>query len=284
MNRREFIAAGAGAAAVAMSAGMMSGCTTGAACACKKGKVMKVCNKDYYKGGTFDAFGVNKGGTFDGEKARQAYFDLMRSFNYPVFKAFTDEKFMLEQTKQTGNTQYLGFWGLDFGKGDFAKYGMGGVIWVDEVKEEYFGHDIYLLPFQSIPEHSHVAQKIADNVCQDRWTGEKFNKDLPPKMESWLVRNGWVWGFSEVGEPNLDKFPEAKAQLSSLLWDHKANKSINLKSLHVEKWEADGIAHKLPKACTWHFMMGGSEGAIVTEFANFHDSKCNRFSVPGVVF
>ena len=66
MNRREFIAAGAGAAAVAMSAGMMSGCTTGAACACKKGKVMKVCNKDFYKGGTFDAFGVNKGGTFDG--------------------------------------------------------------------------------------------------------------------------------------------------------------------------------------------------------------------------
>ena len=57
-----------------------------------------------------------------------------------------------------------------------------------------------------------------------------------------------------------------------------------LKSLHVEKWEADGIAHKLPKTGSWHFMMGGTEGAIVSEFANFHDSKCNRFSVPGVIF
>ena len=284
MNRREFIVAGAGAAVAAMSASSVAGCSKEATDN-KKGKVMKVCNKDFYEGGTFDENGINKGGKFLADKARKAYFDLMRSFNYPVFKAFTDEKFMLEATKQTPNTQYLGFWGLDFGKGDFAKYGMGGVIWVDEVKEEYFGHDIYLLPLQSVPEHSHVSQQIADNVCQDRWTGEKFSsKVLPQKMESWLVRNGWVWGFSEVGEPNLDKFPEAKAQLSALLFDHKANKPVNLKSLHVEKWEADGIAHKLPKAGTWHFMMGGTEGAIVTEFANFHDSKCNRFSVPGVIF
>ncbi len=284
MNRREFISAGAGAAAVAMSAGMMSGCTTGAACACKKGKIMSVCNKDFYEGGTFDENGVNRGGKFLADKARQAYFDLMKSFNYPVFKAFTDEDYMLKGTKQTKNTQYLGFWGLDFGKGDFAKYGMGGVIWVDEPNEEYFGHDIYLLPLQSIPEHSHVAQKIDASVQQDRWTGKMYTKDLPPKMESWLVRNGWVYSFSEVGEPNLDQFPEAKANLSALLFDKKANKPTNLKSLHVEKWEADGVAHKLPKACTWHFMMGGTEGAIITEFANFHDSKCNRFSVPGVVF
>ena len=279
MNRREFIAAGAGAATVAM----MTGCTTLAAGT--KGTAMKVCNKDYYIGGTFDANGINQGGKFDGEKAKQAYFDLMRKFNYPVFKAFTDEKYMLEQTKQTANTQYLGFWGLDFGKGDFANYGMGGVIWVDEVKEEYFGHDIYLLPLQSIPEHSHVAQKIDASVCQDRWDGTKFEgKELPPKMESWLVRNGWVYSFAEIGEPNLDQFPEAKANLSALLFDQKANKPVNLKSFHVEKWEADGIAHKLPKAGSWHFMMGGTEGAIVTEFANFHDSKCNRFSVPGVQF
>jgi len=270
------------AAAAVVVAGI-TGCTCPC---CQKGCTKVVDNKDYYVGGTFDANGINQGGKFDGDKARQAYYDLMKKFNYPVFKAFTDEKYMLEQTKQTANTQYLGFWGLDFGKGDFAKYGMGGVIWVDEIKEEYFGHDIYLLPLQSIPEHSHVSQKVADNVCQDRWTGEKFNKELPPKMESWLVRNGWVYSFSEVGEPNLDKpeFAEAKANLSALLFDKKLNKPVNLKSLHVEKWEADGIAHKLPKAGTWHFMMGGTEGAIITEFANFHDSKCNRFSVPGVVF
>ena len=285
MNRREFIAAGAGAAVVATTAGVLTGCATdgAASCTCKKG-CGKMTNKDFYVGGTFDANGINQGGKFDADKARQAYFDLMKGFGYPVFRAFTDEKFMLEQTKQTPNTQYLGFWGIDFGKGDFMKYGMGGVIWVDEVKEEYFGHDIFLLPLQSIPEHSHVSQKIDASVCQDRWTGEKFSKDLPPKMESWLVRHGWVYSFSEVGEPNLDQFPEAKANLSSLLWDQKANKPVNLKSLHVEKWVPDGIAHKLPKVGTWHFMMGGTEGAIITEFANFHDSKCNRFSVPGVVF
>ena len=160
----------------------------------------------------------------------------------------------------------------------------GDVLFVDEIKEEYFGHDIFLLPLQSIPEHSHVAQKIDASVCQDRWTGQKFDKELPAKMESWLVRNGWVYSFSEVGEPNLDKFPEAKANLSALLYDHKADKPTLLKSLHVEKWIPDGIAHKLPKTGSWHFMMGGTEGAIVTEFANFHDSSCNRYTVPNVGF
>ena len=47
---------------------------------------------------------------------------------------------------------------------------------------------------------------------------------------------------------------------------------------------ADGIAHKLPKTGSWHFMMGGAEGAIVTEFANYHDSACNRYTVPNVGF
>lgn len=57
-----------------------------------------------------------------------------------------------------------------------------------------------------------------------------------------------------------------------------------LKSVHVEKWGTDGVAHKLPGAETWHFMMGGSEGAIVTEFATYHDGNGLRFSVPNVGF
>jgi len=275
----------AAVAAMAVAFGMVTSSVSAAncCCSCKKG-CAKVDNKDYYAGGTFCAYGINKDGKFDVAKGKQAYFDLMKKFGYPVYRSFTDEKFMLEQTKQTDGTQYLGFWATDFAKGDFGKFGMGGVIWVDEVKEEYFGHDIFLLPLQSIAEHSHVSQPIDASVAKDRWTGETFDKKLPPKMESWLVRHGWVYSFSEVGEPNLDQFPEAKANLSALLFDHAANKPTFLKSLHVEKWEADGIAHKLPKACTWHFMMGGTEGAIVSEFANFHDSKCNRFTVPDVGF
>ena len=162
------------------------------------------------------------------------------------------------------------------------KYGMGGVIWVNEIREEYFGHDIYLLPGQSIAEHRHLPTHIK---TKDQWTGKEYEKDLPCKMESWLVRHGWVWGFTTEGEPNLDKYPEVKAKLSKLLFekDPETGKQI-LNCLHVEKWVADGVAHKLAKDESWHFMMGGDEGAIVSEFANYHDGQGLRFSVPGVGF
>lgn len=268
MNRREFLAGSAAAAAVTAS-GLMAGCQTNSCC-CKKGLNMK--KEDFYVGGTFDANGINKGGKFDAAKATQAYFDCWRKLGYPVYPALAE-----------GNLQSnpgLRFWAVDFNKGDFLKYGMGGVIWVNEIREEYFGHDIYLLPGQSIAEHSHVATHIK---TKDAWTGKEYEKDLPAKMESWLVRHGWVYGFSEVGEPNLDKFPEAKARLSALYTTSVPGKNL-LHCVHVEKWTADGVAHKLPKEGTWHFMMGGDEGAVVTEFANFHDGNGLRFSVPGVGF
>ena len=199
MKRREFIAAGAGAAVVAMMAGMVSGCsTTGAAGECRKG-CAKVNNKDFYIGGSFDANGISSG-KFDVAKGKQAYFDLMRKFGYPVFRSFTDEAFMLRETKQTDKTQYLGFWATDFAKGDFAKFGMGGVIWVDEIKEEYFGHDIFLLPLQSIAEHSHVPGKpVAANVSQDR----AFNAMLGFTEEETLAvyRDFKGVGAYQEGEP-----------------------------------------------------------------------------------
>lgn len=260
-----------GAAAAVAVAAMSTGCASGK-CACEKKGCPKVDNKDYYVGGTFDADGINHGGKFDAAKASAAYYAMMERFGYPVYPALRDAS-----VTKPG----LGFWAVDFMKGDFAKYGMAGVIWVDEIREEYFGHDIYLLPLQSIAEHSHVPGHVKEN---DRWNGKEFDKDVPAKMESWLVRHGWVYSFSEIGEPNLDKFPEAKENLSALLYDHKANVPTRLKSLHVEKWVADGVAHKLPKECSWHFMMGGTEGAIVTEFANFHDGNLNRYTVDGVGF
>lgn len=184
-------------------------------------------------------------GQFDSQKAAEAYFALMRRFGLQVPEAFVKDKGF--------------FWAIDFKRGNFAACGMGGVIYVNEKAESYFVHDIFLLPGQAIAEHRHVAT------------------DKPAKMESWLVRCGSVYGFSEVGEPNLDQFPEAKAMLSKEHLDH-------LKSLHVEKWTADGRAHKLPKIETWHFMMGGPEGAIVTEAATYHDGNGLRFANPGVAF
>jgi len=231
----------AGVMVAGLGAGWMSltaGCsTTCSACKAKK-ETVQVKNEDFYKGGKFDS-----------AKAKQAYFDMMTRFSVPVYAALKkDDGF---------------FWATDFGKGDFTSYGMAGVFWCNEKEEGYFGHEIYLLPNQSIPEHRHLPTK------------DKDGKDIRCKIESWQVRQGCVYGFSEVGEANLDKYPEAKAHLSKLQIPH-------LKSVHVEKWEADGSVHKLPGAETWHFMMGGKDGAIVSEYATFHDGAGLRFSVPGV--
>ena len=261
-----------GATAAVVVAAMMAGCRSGSACCDKKG-CDNMTNQEFYDGGTFDENGINRGGKFNAAKASEAYFEMFRKFGYPVFPAFTGEV-----KPNDGH----GFWAVDFAKGDFVKYGMGGVIWVNEIREEYFGHDIYLLPGQSIAEHRHMPTHIK---TKDQWTGKEYEKDLPCKMESWLVRHGWVWGFTTEGEPNLDKYPEVKAKLSALLFekDPKTGKQF-LNCVHVEKWTADGVAHKLAKDESWHFMMGGDEGAIVSEFANYHDGNGLRFSVPGVGF
>ena len=226
--------AGLGAGLIGVTAGCSTPC-----CGCMaKKETVQMKNEDFYKDGKFDS-----------AKAKQAYFDLMKGFSVPVYA---------ELAKADGP-----FWAVDFGKGDFSSYGMAGVFWCNEAAEGYFGHEIYLLPNQSIPEHRHLP------------TTDKAGNKIRCKMESWQVRHGSVYGFSEVGEPNLDKYPEAKARLSKLQIPH-------LKSVHVEKWEADGSVHKLPKDETWHFMMGGKDGAIVSEYATFHDGAGLRFSVPGV--
>jgi D-lyxose ketol-isomerase len=218
-------------------AALMTGCTSSdhKVKKCKEGTVSKSV---YYKDGKFDA-----------GKAKQAYIDLMKYFNVPVYEALVKDE------------GYL--WAVDFGKGDFDSFGMGGVFWINTKSPTgYLGHEIYLLPYQSIPEHRHLPTKDAKG------------NTIQAKEESWQVRYGYVYGFSEIGEPNLDKFPEVKAKLSKLQIPY-------LKSLHVEKWEADGRSHEMPKAESWHFMMAGPEGAIVTEYATYHDPAGLRFSVPG---
>jgi hypothetical protein len=236
------------AGAVAAVLGVVSGCTSpcgGAKKTCGKGFI-PVNNADFYKDGKFDS-----------DKAKQAYYDLMKKFHEPVYEALVNpEKFGLDKNF---------FWAVDFAKGDFARFGMGGVIWVNEKEEGYFGHEIFLLPGQSIAEHKHLPTKDAKGAT------------LPCKIESWRVRRGSVYMFSEIGTPNLEQFPEAKPLLSAVQIPH-------LKSLHVEKVTADGTSRKLAAPESWHFMMGGPEGAVVTEYATFHDGAGLRFSVPGVGF
>lgn len=231
--------------AVAVSmVGFTACCTKTADCQkaamCGEAKEIKqVNNDDFYVNGKFDA-----------EKGKQAYFSLMKKLGAPQYRRYTDEPGFL--------------WAVDFAQGDFATFGMGGVFWVNNLEKGYFAHEIFLLPGQSIAEHCHKPTVID-------------GKPQQCKHESWQVRYGSVYGFSEVGEPNLDKFPEVKAMLAKCQVKH-------LNCVHVEKWEADGQVHPLPKDETWHFMMGGAEGAVVSEYATYHDGNGLRFSCPGVAF
>lgn len=202
----------------------------------KKGTCMKYENADFYTEGKFDQ-----------DKAKDAYLKLMKNLGAPVVERYTKEPGFL--------------WAVDFGQGEFASFGMGGVFWVNEYDESYFGHEIFLLPWQSIAEHRHLPTV-------------KDGKPVAAKCESWQVRYGSVYGFSEIGEPNLDQFPEVEAKIAKIQKPH-------LKSMHVEKWTADGSVYKLAKLESWHFMMAGPEGAVVTEYASYHDNPGLRFSVPG---
>ena len=59
--------------------------------------------------------------------------------------------------------------------------------------------------------------------------------------------------------------------------------AISTKNCIVEQ-EGNVLIVTLNRPEAKHFMMAGPEGAIVTEYATFHDNKCLRFTNPGVKF
>lgn len=241
MNVRSLTRLGAMAAVAAAVFGFSSGCCgSGKCCKSQQKELTQVDNTAFY----------GPDGKFDAEKGKQAYIEMIRSLGAPVYPRYLDEPGFL--------------WAVDFAQGDFAAFGMGGLFWVNLRDKQYFAHEIFLLPGQSIAEHRHLP------TVDDKGP-------LQCKHESWQVRYGSVYGFSEVGEPNLDQYPEAKALIAKCQLPH-------LNCVHVEKWEADGQVHPLPKDETWHFMMGGPQGAIVSEYATYHDANGLRFSCPGVAF
>ena len=97
-----------------------------------------------------------------------------------------------------------------------------------------------------IPEHAHVKT------------------DFPAKHESWMVEKGWVYNFSEVGDetPNAPAIPAGHGPIKS-------------KNFVVQKV---GDVLRLKKLETFHFMMAGPEGAIVDEWACYHDNAGLRFT------
>ena len=139
-------------------------------------------------------------------------------------------------------------WVTDFGLGDFENVGMGGIFWINDAEHGYFAHAIYLLPGQMIPEHAHVKTKF------------------PAKHESWMVEKGWVYNFSVIGDetPNAPAIPASHGPIKS-------------KNFAVQKV---GDVLRLKELESFHFMMAGPEGAIVDEWACYHDNDGLRFTNP----
>ena len=185
-------------------------------------------NRDFYKAD----------GSFDEGKARQAYYEMMAYFNYPIVDRLKGEE----------------FWAIDFGLGRFMEVGMAGIFWVNNKRDNYFGHEIYLLPGQRIPEHGHVKTEAAG-----------------PKMEAWQPRHGMIDIYSE-GTPTPGVEQDIP-QEDRPYWVARTRKRL-----------LPGQVGMLDKAGSMHWMMAGPEGAIVTEYATYHDNDGLRFSNPKVVF
>ena len=179
----------------------------------------------------------NADGSFDEGAAKAAFFEMFEAFNYPIVDRLrTDE-----------------FWVVDFGMGKFTEVGMGGIFWLNNQEDNYFGHEIYLLPGQMIPEHKHVKTPAAG-----------------PKMEGWQPRHGWVYIYGE-GDPT----PGVEERIPPSHRQYAVARS--------EKKLLPGEVGMLGGAEQWHWMYA-PDGAIVTEYATYHDGEALRFSHPDVKF
>jgi len=143
-------------------------------------------------------------------------------------------------------------WITDFELGDFENVGMAGFFWVNDLENNYFAHEIYLLPGQMITEHKHIKTQHS------------------PKMESWVVKQGWIYNYS-VGEetPDGPQLPECQKGF--------------ITAKNYVKQNPDEIIH-LKKLEEPHFMMAGPDGAVVFEFASYHDMDGLKFTNPNAVF
>lgn len=204
-------------------------------------------------------------GTFNEAAAKAAYYDMMRAYHYPITPMLESEA----------------LWVADFVQGDFAALGMAGIFWqnVDGVYGEvgakayqgdfknerygYLGHEIFLLPGQMLPEHNHL--------------GNGSDKGFGPKMETWHIRHGSVEFFGEyqgeAGETAISEMPEEETP-----WGYG---EPWFKSRYVKSCVA-GELYSLKDPESWHFMRAGKNGAIVAEYATYHNDV--KFSNPDMEF
>lgn len=143
-------------------------------------------------------------------------------------------------------------WIAEFGLGRFAEVGLGGSFWVNNKEWNYASVEIFLLPGQMIPEHWHVA------IPAER---------VVPKMESWIVRYGTGYAFGE-GEPTA----RAEARIPR----SEAKHATVRRETVLQVGQVAGLVRPEEK----HFLVAGSEGAIVTEVSTFHTGAAVRFTNP----
>jgi hypothetical protein len=184
----------------------------------------KYTNADFYKDGKIQS-----------EIAKKAYLDMLDYYGVPF-----------------SPTLKAGIWMTDFNLGDFENVGMAGIFWLNDSVHGYFGHEIYLLPNQMIPEHFHLAT------------------NFPAKFESWKVGHGWSYNFG-IGEPTANPPALPTSQKGYIT------------SLNFVRQDVDEVV-PLKKIGTPHFLLAGDNGAIITEYATYHDGAGLRFTNPKVVF
>jgi len=200
-------------------------------------------------------------GAFDADAAKKAYYDMMAAYNYPVPPVLKGDQ----------------FWVSDFVDRNFEKLGMGGIFWKNEndtygkddgytgdFKDKpygYLGHEIYLLPGQMLPEHRHIGG----------------NDGHGPKMESWHIRYGTVEFFGEYkGAGNETPIADMPADQQPCGFGDPW-----FKSKFVAKRTAGDI-YTLENPESWHFQRAGPNGAIVAEYATYHNQV--EFSKPDMKF
>lgn len=251
MNRRELL--GAAAAATAASMVPLAGCNKESRMPSRK--TLKLYDNAYFY----------TEGKFDMLKAKKAYYELMQFHGYPISDVLRTEE----------------FWVCDFVQGDFARLGMGGIFWINahgtygqsgsrvydgpykDDKYGYLGHDIFLLPGQMLPEHRHIG-------------GEQ---GYGPKMESWHVRRGSVEFFGEYPGEGTET-PIARMPEKDRPWGYGQEW---FKSRYViGRTAQSGQVYTLQDPESWHGQRAGAQGAIVTEYATYHNHV--TFSKPGMVF
>jgi D-lyxose ketol-isomerase len=219
------------------------------------GAVTQLDNSAFYKAD----------GSFDQDVAKKAYYDMMRAYHYPIPAQLKGDD----------------FWTADFKQGQFAKLGMAGIFWKNVVGKYgevgakaykgdfkdtdygYLGHEIFLLPGQMLPEHNHY--------------GNGSKKGFGPKMETWHIRHGSVEFFGEYKGPR-NELPVTALGVSQRPWGFGEKW---FRSKFVKRLDAGGI-YSLNDPESYHFMRAGPNGAIVAEYATYHNDV--KFSHPTMEF